>query len=121
MTIDLIQLPTWAKLEVTKGDLIAFADTLISQAKSQLATTSTPEKDILTFEEGCKFLNLAKPTLYGLTSRNEIPFLKKSRKVYFRQSDLEKWLSEGRRKTKDEIAADATAYIQQSKIGKPKR
>jgi excisionase family DNA binding protein len=120
MTINLSELPEWAKLEVSKSDLLSFANTLIAQTQAQ-AHTAAPEKDIITFEEACQFLHLAKPTLYGLTSRNEIPFLKKSRKIYFRLSELEKYLLEGRRKTKSEIAADAAAFIEQRKTMKTKR
>jgi excisionase family DNA binding protein len=59
--------------------------------------------DILTLTEACKYLNLAKQTLYGFTSKNEIPFIKRGKKLYFKKSDLEKWLMEGKQLTKDEI------------------
>lgn len=119
--INLANLPEWVKLEVTKGDLIAFAESLINQTSMKVSVPTQPVKEILTIEETSDLLNLAKQTLYGMTSRNEIPFLKKSRKVYFLHSDLEKWILEGRRKTKDEIAADADAHIQQQKIRRAKR
>lgn len=121
MVIDLSNLPEWAKLEVTKGDLIAFAQSLINQTSMKVSTTSSPVKEILTLEEAAEYLNLAKQTLYGMTSKNEIVFFKRSRKIYFQQSDLEKYLLDGRRKTKDEIAADADAHIQQQKIRRAKR
>lgn len=121
MVIDLSKLPEWAKLEVSKGDLIAFAQSLINQTSMKVAAPPPTVKEILTLEEACTYLNLAKATLYGMTSRNEVPFLKKSRKVYFLQSDLEKYLLEGRRKTKDEIAVDADAHIQQQKEKRVKR
>lgn len=121
MLLDITKLPEWAKLEVSKGDLIAFAQSLINQTSMKVAAPPTPVKDILTLEEACIYLNLAKATLYGMTSRNEVPFLKKSRKIYFRQSDLEKYLLDGRRKTKDEIAEEADAHIQQQKLKRAKR
>jgi excisionase family DNA binding protein len=119
--INLANLPEWVKLEVTKGDLIAFAQSLINQTTMKVSTTSSPVKEILTLEEAAEYLNLAKQTLYGMTSKNEIVFFKRSRKIYFQQSDLEKYLLDGRRKTKDEIAADADAHIQQQKIRRAKR
>lgn len=118
MVIDLSKLPDWAKLEVSKGDLVAFAQSLINQTSMKVAAPTLPVKEILTIEEACAYLNLAKATLYGMTSRNEIPFLKKSRKIYFRQSDLEQYLLDGRRKTKNEIAADADAHMQKLRRAK---
>lgn len=59
--------------------------------------------DILTLTEACEYLNLAKQTLYGFTSKNEIPFIKRGKKLYFKKSDLEKWLMEGKQLTKAEI------------------
>lgn len=67
---------------------------------------STFEQDqdkIFSIKEACVFLNLAQQTLYGFTSRREIPFIKKGKKLYFRKSDLNKWLLEGKKKSKAEI------------------
>lgn len=121
MLLDISKLPVWAKLEVSKEDLIAFAQSIINQTSMKVAAPSPPVKEILTLEEASEYLNLAKQTLYGMTSKNEIVFFKRSRKIYFRQSDLEKYLLDGRRKTKDEIAADADAHIQQQKLRRAKR
>jgi excisionase family DNA binding protein len=115
MVLNIEALPEQVKLEVSKSDLIAFAHTLIEQAKTQSATPSVSEKDIMTVEEAAKFLNLAKQTLYGMTSRNDIPFLKRRRKIYFSQLDLERWLLEGKQKTRAEIQAEVTEFIQSQK------
>lgn len=48
--------------------------------------------DILTIDEACEFLNLQRATVYGMTSRREIPFIKKSKKLYFSKDDLTAWL-----------------------------
>jgi excisionase family DNA binding protein len=58
---------------------------------------------IFTIQEASVFLNLARQTLYGFTSKNEIPFIKRGKKLYFRKTDLEKWLLEGKRKSNSEI------------------
>lgn len=58
---------------------------------------------LFSIKEASIFLNLASQTLYGFTSKREIPFLKRGKKLYFRKSELEKWLLEGRRKSKEEI------------------
>jgi excisionase family DNA binding protein len=57
----------------------------------------------MTIDEACLFLNLAKPTIYSLTSKRKIPFIKKGKKLYFKKMDLEAWLNEGKKKTFSEI------------------
>lgn len=121
MVLNLSELPERARLEITKGDLLAFAQTLIAENTAKTATPSVSTKDMMTIEETSAFLNLARQTLYGMTSRREIPFIKKSRKIYFLRSALEKWLLEGRQKTQTEIAADAQTHIQQQKLKRVKK
>ena len=58
---------------------------------------------IFSIKEACIFLNLAQQTLYGFTSRREIPFIKRGKKLYFRKSELKNWLFEGKKKSKTEI------------------
>ncbi len=53
--------------------------------------------------QAASFLNLARQTVYSMTSKRSIPFFKKGKKLYFRQADLEHWLLSGRKMTQDEI------------------
>jgi excisionase family DNA binding protein len=62
--------------------------------------------EILSLKEASLFLNLASQTIYGFTSKREIPFIKKGKKLYFQKSVLEKWLLEGKCKSKAEILND---------------
>lgn len=61
------------------------------------------EDNLLNIKEAAKFLKMAEQTLYGYTSKNLIPFIKRSRKVLFVKTDLEAWLMEGRRLSVDQI------------------
>jgi excisionase family DNA binding protein len=54
-------------------------------------------------EEAAKHLKIAKQTLYGHTSKNEIPFFKRGKKLYFLYTDLDYWLESCRRPSKEEI------------------
>jgi excisionase family DNA binding protein len=67
------------------------------------------QNELLTIDEAAKFLNLAKQSIYGKVSRNEIPVLKPAgtKRLYFSKSDLLEYLQAGRIKTRDEIKADA--------------
>lgn len=82
---------------------------LLQQNSQTEANNSLPE--LLSITQAAAYLNLAKQTLYGFTCNREIPFIKKGKKLYFRKSELEKWVSEGRKKTKDEIGAAITKSL----------
>jgi len=64
------------------------------------------EDEIFNINQAAKFLNLALPTIYGFTAKRAIPFYKRAKKLYFKKSDLEKWIMDGRRKTSSEIIAE---------------
>jgi len=53
---------------------------------------------------------LAKPTIYGLVSERKIPHSKRGKKLYFSRKELLIWLTNGKRKTQDEIAEEAANF-----------
>ncbi|HYV95300.1 MAG TPA: helix-turn-helix domain-containing protein [Chitinophagales bacterium] len=61
---------------------------------------------ILNIEQASLFLNLAKQTIYGLTSGNKIPFMKRGKKLSFRKSRLMAWIMEGEKKSISEMERD---------------
>lgn len=82
---------------------------LLDAKESSNTSTENTSDEILTIEQASQLLKLAKPTIYGLTCRNEIPFIKKAKKLYFHKSELMDWLQEGRQKTNDEIREEVKA------------
>jgi excisionase family DNA binding protein len=68
------------------------------------STAELDQDKIFSIKEACTFLNLAQQTLYGFTSRREIPFIKRGKKLYFRKSELKNWLLEGKKKSKKELS-----------------
>jgi excisionase family DNA binding protein len=72
------------------------------QPPKQIDQKSDPDY-FLSVKEAADFLKEAKATLYGRTSRREIPFYKRNKRLYFKKSDLIAWLENGRRKTDKEI------------------
>lgn len=64
-------------------------------------------KPVLNLEEAIIFTGLSKGHMYRLTSEKQIPYYKKCRKLYFRKSELEAWLTERRVPTQAEIEAHA--------------
>lgn len=86
----------------TKEDLQAAIEVSIRKLLDDSNSTSQPNT-ILNISEAASYVNLARQTIYGLTSRRLIPFIKKGKKLYFRKLDLDEWLLKGRQLTKEEI------------------
>lgn len=79
-----------------------------------------PQKTVdtlLTIEEAAEFLSLAVPTLYSMVSRQQIPYMKPAKRLYFSRLDLMEYLKTGRRKTNEEISAEADRYLLSKKAG----
>ncbi|WP_455674459.1 helix-turn-helix domain-containing protein [Phocaeicola sp.] len=69
-------------------------------------------KNVLSFDEASKFLNLSKSYLYKLTSGNLIPHYKPQGKMlYFERVELESWLRQNPIKTQAQIEQEAQRYI----------
>lgn len=68
-------------------------------------------KDVLSIEECATFTSLSVAHLYRLTSQRTIPFYKPmGGKIYFKKSEIENWLLQGRQATESEIKSQATTY-----------
>jgi excisionase family DNA binding protein len=59
--------------------------------------------EILDIKQAAELLHLKVATLYEKTSLKTIPHSKKGNKLYFRKSELEAWLNEGKVKTNKEM------------------
>jgi excisionase family DNA binding protein len=71
-----------------------------------------PETDeLLTVQDTAKFLSLSVPTVYTLISKGELPVMKRSKRCYFSKIELINYLKQGRRKTLEETATEANAYL----------
>ena len=69
-------------------------------------------KNVLSFDEASKCLNLSKSYLYKLTSGNLIPHYKPQGKMlFFERADLEAWLRQNPIKTQAQIEQEAQKYI----------
>ena len=105
-------------------DQLQNAVTLLTKEVSQLKelllsskkqpTTEKTEK-FLTVKEVSEFLNLAVPTIYSKVSRNELPYMKRGKRLYFSSAELMEYLREGRSKSNSEIEADADAFLSNNK------
>jgi excisionase family DNA binding protein len=56
-----------------------------------------------------KVTGLAERTIYKKTHRREIPHSRVGGRLYFRRSELEQWIANGRRKMASEVAVERMA------------
>jgi excisionase family DNA binding protein len=69
------------------------------------------QKNVLNFDEACRFTGLSRSTLYKLSSAQKVPHSKPFGKlVYFNRGELETWLLQNPIKTIDELNNEAQSY-----------
>lgn len=95
---------------IRKNDLNELIDGIVKSAVKSNESNQQEDR-FLSVEQAALFLNLAKQTLYGLTSNRGIPFFKKGKKLYFRKSELKNWLLSGRKATKEEIKQNGLKHL----------
>jgi excisionase family DNA binding protein len=52
---------------------------------------------MLNTEQAAEFLNLSVQTVYGYVNRRTIPYMKRSKKLYFSTEELTQWLKSARK------------------------
>lgn len=69
-------------------------------------------KTILSADEACLYMDISKSYLYKLTHGRLIPYsCPAGKKIYFQKVDLDVWMLQNRRSSKDEIKAQASEYL----------
>lgn len=67
--------------------------------------------EVLNLNQAAEYVSLSKSAIYKKTSERNIPHFKKGKKLYFKRSELDNWLTGMKISTKDEIDQAATDYI----------
>lgn len=84
----------------------------LDSIEQRLIEQNLLQKEIINFNEACLYLNLSSSYLYKLTSTNAIPcYCPQGKKLYFKRTELDTWLTNSRNKSADEIAQQAANYI----------
>lgn len=60
----------------------------------------------------------ARATIYGWASRKEIPYHKGGKKLRFLKSEIDAWLSNGKRKSQNELKSEAKTYCTSKNVSK---
>lgn len=69
------------------------------------------ENEIMNIEQLSKYIHLSKSTIYSHTANRKIPFYKSAKRVYFKKSEIDAWLTKNKISTVDEIEEKAINYI----------
>lgn len=84
----------------------------IEMRVTELENLVLHSKNVLSFKEASRFLNLSKSYLYKLTSGNLIPHYKPQGKMlYFEKTELEAWLRQNPIRTQAQTEVEAQKYV----------
>lgn len=78
--------------------------------KQEQAPTEQPEQ-FFTIKEAAGFLKLTVPTIYSKVSKGELPYMKRSKRLYFSRAELLQYLKDGRHQSNAEIEAEAESTL----------
>ena len=85
---------------------------------NRIEAAALSQKNVLTFDEACRFTGLSRSKLYKHTSANTVPFSKPFGKlVYFNRIELEKWMLQNPISTTEEIEIQAQKYCMSNRKG----
>ena len=76
---------------------------LLSETKITSSAPTEEFPEIMNIDQASAFLKIAKQSIYMMTSKRDIPFIKRGKRVVFRKTDLLNWLEGGRKQTREEI------------------
>lgn len=89
----------------------------LDKIESMLQDQNLLKKKVLNFRETCKYLEMSASHLYKLTSQKQIPhFCPQGKKLYFKRTDLDKWLLRNRKDSLDDIETMAANYLITNKL-----
>lgn len=95
--------------EILEARLSNIENILLDIKHQPLKVDADP--DLMTVKEAAEFLNLTVPTIYSKVSRGELPFMKRSKRLYFSKNELLNYLKAGRVQTNKEIQEQAGTFL----------
>ncbi len=82
----------------------------IEEKLNRLEQNKGAQFDLMDIETLGKYINYQKTSIYGLVQKNKIPYIKRG-KLFFEKGEIDKWLINGRKITKEEIKLKADEYL----------
>ena len=105
-------------------EAVAYLIKEVSELKSMVETKKnqpTEKRVPIEIEEACRLIMKAKPTVYALARKGLIPCYKRGKKLFFFEDELMAWITQGKRKTIEELKEDVEARINQGIRRRPSR
>ncbi len=99
-------------------DQLPLAVTMLTKEVSELKTLLLDKREqpinqpehFLSVQEAAKFLNLAVSTIYSKVSRNELPVMKRGKRLFFSKNSLTEWIKGGLKKSNSELEREAEIF-----------
>jgi len=85
-------------LEKLPGEFVDFRKEFREFKEEFLSNTRPPqnlEDEILTADKAAFLLGVAVPTIYSYVQKNSIPYMRRSKRLYFSKQELMEWLKQG--------------------------
>jgi excisionase family DNA binding protein len=73
-------------------------------------------KDVLSFSEAIRYLDLSDSYVYKLTAKRKIPHYKQGKLIYFVREELDRWLTSQRIKTRSELEMEAASKLKKMRV-----
>ncbi len=77
----------------------------------QSAKPDAKQSELLSIQEAATFLNLSKSTLYNKVNRNELPYMKKGKRLYFSRIELVDYIKSGKIPSIQEIQEQTDTFL----------
>ena len=88
----------------------------LAQLEGKIEEQNLLQKEVLTFNDVCKYLDISSSHLYKLTSQKQIPhFCPHGTKLYFNRTEIDQWLMRNRQETTEDIETAAANYLIKNK------
>ena len=103
--------------QLTPGQFETLIERSVTRALQTIQPHDNPgtrhdsQEELLTVTQAAEYLKLKTNTIYVLTSQRRIPHSKNGKRVLFSKKELCEWVKSGRRKTHEELEAEAVAYV----------
>ena len=73
----------------------------------ELKGSEAPTEQLYTAKDAAKLLDLTVPTIYNKANKGELPYMRRSKRIYFLREELIEYLKAGRKKSNAEIEWEA--------------
>ena len=111
---------SFEKLPEAVSYLISKVDSIEKALLIRNEQVRKPEDQWFNIDELREYLSdhPAKATIYSWVHSRQIPHHKGEKKLRFLKSEIDKWLLNGKRKSEDELHAEAAEYLNSKKGGR---